>query len=95
MIEFVGNIVSEIEVKAAGTALLNDYKRLLFENEDLKHRVAELQSRIEYLEAGIAELIKAGETIYCGRWVCNLSSPKPLENWNMLVAKWSTKGNDK
>ena len=35
-------ITGEIEIMLSGKALLDDYKRLLFENRNLKERVAEL-----------------------------------------------------
>jgi hypothetical protein len=37
-------ITGETELKVSGKALLDDYKRLLFENRNLKERVAELES---------------------------------------------------
>lgn len=37
-------ITSEIELKVSGKALLDDYKRLLLENRNLKERVAELEA---------------------------------------------------
>jgi chromosome segregation ATPase len=36
-------ITGEIELKVSGKALLDDYKRLLLENRNLKERVAELE----------------------------------------------------
>lgn len=37
-------ITGEIELKVSGKALLDDYKRLLLENKNLKERVAELEA---------------------------------------------------
>lgn len=42
--EAVYELVGEIEIKVTGKALLDDYKRLLFENRNLKERIAELES---------------------------------------------------
>ena len=37
-------ITGEIEIMLSGKALLDDYKRLLFENRNLKERIAELEA---------------------------------------------------
>ena len=37
-------IAGDIEVKVSGKALLDDYKRLLLENRNLKERIAELEA---------------------------------------------------
>ena len=42
--EAIYNLVGEIEIKVSGKALLDDYKRLLLENRNLKERVAELEA---------------------------------------------------
>ena len=41
--EAIYNLVGEIEIKVTGKALLDDYKRLLFENNSLTARIAELE----------------------------------------------------
>ena len=40
-------ITGEIEIMLSGKALLDDYKRLLLENRNLKERVAELEAESE------------------------------------------------
>ena len=50
MSEFIWRVNGEIDIKTSGVALLNDYKRLLFENEDIKHRIAELEAEVEELK---------------------------------------------
>lgn len=40
----VSKTIGEIELKVSGKALLDDYKRLLLENRNLKERVAELEA---------------------------------------------------
>jgi len=42
--EAIYNLVGEIEIKVTGKALLDDYKRLLFENNKLTARIAELEA---------------------------------------------------
>jgi regulator of replication initiation timing len=42
-------ITGEIELKVSGKALLDDYKRLLLENRNLKERVAELERDFDML----------------------------------------------
>jgi predicted nucleic acid-binding Zn-ribbon protein len=42
-------ITGEIELKVSGKALLDDYKRLLLENSNLKERVAELERDFDML----------------------------------------------
>ena len=49
-------ITGEIEIMLSGKALLDDYKRLLFENNSLTVRIAELEGKINQLTACIAEL---------------------------------------
>ena len=44
-------ITGEIEIMLSGKALLDDYKRLLLENRNLKERVAELEAEIDQLTA--------------------------------------------
>lgn len=39
-------ITDEIELKVSGKALLDDYKRLLLENRNLKERIAELEEQV-------------------------------------------------
>jgi len=59
--------IGELEIKMSGKALLDDYKRLLFENNKLTARIAELENEhnvwlvgatneIDRLNARIAEL---------------------------------------
>ena len=43
-------ITGEIEIMLSGKALLDDYKRLLLENRNLKERVAELESEVAELK---------------------------------------------
>ena len=40
----VSKTIGEIELKVSGKALLDDYKRLLLENRNLKERIAELEA---------------------------------------------------
>lgn len=42
-------ITGEIEIMLSGKALLDDYKRLLFENRNLKERVAELEAEQRWI----------------------------------------------
>ena len=42
-------ITGEIEIMLSGKALLDDYKRLLFENRNLKERVAELEAERRWI----------------------------------------------
>ena len=44
--EAIYNLVGEIEIKVSGKALLDDYKRLLFENNKLTARIAELEAEL-------------------------------------------------
>ena len=44
-------ITGEMELKVSGKALLDDYKRLLFENKSLESRIAELEGKIDQLTA--------------------------------------------
>lgn len=46
--EAVYELVGEIEIKVTGKALLDDYKRLLFENNSLTVRIAELETKIRH-----------------------------------------------
>ena len=39
--------IGELEIKVTGKALLDDYKRLLFENKSLESRIAELETESE------------------------------------------------
>ena len=41
-------ITGEMELKVSGKALLDDYKRLLFENRNLTARIAELEMKIRH-----------------------------------------------
>ena len=45
--EAIYNLVGEIEIKVTGKALLDDYKRLLFENNSLTARIAEIEATVE------------------------------------------------
>jgi len=49
--EAIYNLVGEIEIKVSGKALLDDYKRLLFENNSLTARIAELEGKFDQLTA--------------------------------------------
>jgi len=49
--EAIYELVGEIEIKVTGKALLDDYKRLLFENNSLTARIAELEGKIDQLTA--------------------------------------------
>ena len=49
MSEFTWQVNGEIDIKTSGVALLNDYKRLLFENEDLKHRITKLEAKQRWI----------------------------------------------
>ena len=42
--EAIYNLVGELEIKMSGKALLDDYKRLLFESNSLTARIAELEA---------------------------------------------------
>ena len=44
-------ITGEMELKVSGKALLDDYKRLLFENRNLTARIAELEAENAALKA--------------------------------------------
>ena len=58
--EVIYNLVGEIEIKVTGKALLEDYKRLLFENKSLESRIAELEDQLEdWTNNGWAEDYKA------------------------------------
>lgn len=46
---------------------------------------------IEMSHDMIDRLIGAGEVIYCGRWMCRLTSEEPLKKWNKLVAEWQSR----
>ena len=46
--EAIYNLVGEIEIKVTGKALLDDYRRLLFENDKLTARIAELETKIRH-----------------------------------------------
>lgn len=48
--EVIYNLVGEIEIKVTGKALLEDYKRLLFENNSLTARIAELEGLVDELK---------------------------------------------
>jgi hypothetical protein len=48
--EAVYELVGEIEIKVTGKALLDDYKRLLFENNSLTVRIAKLEAENERLQ---------------------------------------------
>ena len=65
--------IGELEIKVTGKALLDDYKRLLFENNSLTVRIAELEADKELLNSCESALIsmvnqffysKAGENIF-------------------------------
>jgi len=43
--------IGELEIKVSGKALLDDYKRLLFENKSLESRIAELEAENDQLTA--------------------------------------------
>ena len=45
----VSKTIGEIELKVSGKALLDDYKRLLLENRNLKERVAELEGERRWI----------------------------------------------
>ena len=47
--EAIYNLVGEIEIKVTGKALLDDYKRLLFENNSLTARIAELEEKQRWI----------------------------------------------
>jgi len=55
-------ITGEMELKVSGKALLDDYKRLLFENRNLTARIAELEAHIAELEEAYARKLKSGTT---------------------------------
>lgn len=78
-------ITGEIEIMLSGKALLDDYKRLLFENRNLKERVAEL-------EAYIDQLIEAGDGLVgdCElNWKHNhIPDCPPANHWQALVDDW-------
>ena len=42
-------ITGEMELKVSGKALLDDYKRLLFENKSLESRIAELEAERRWI----------------------------------------------
>ncbi len=48
-------ITGEIEIMLSGKALLNDYKRLLFENRNLKEHIAELEGKFVQLTARLCQ----------------------------------------
>lgn len=45
-------ITGEIEIMLSGKALLDDYKRLLLENRNLKERIAELEEAQRWIPVG-------------------------------------------
>ena len=47
--EAIYNLVGELEIKMSGKALLDDYKRLLFENNSLTARIAELEAERRWI----------------------------------------------
>ena len=50
--------IGEIELKVSGKALLDDYKRLLFENRNLTARIAELEAERRWRVVANGELPK-------------------------------------
>lgn len=47
--EAIYNLVGELEIKMSGKALLDDYKRLLFESNSLTARIAELEAERRWI----------------------------------------------
>ena len=58
----VSKTIGEIELKVSGKALLDDYKRLLLENRNLKERIAELEEQARALKARKATTERANDT---------------------------------
>ena len=75
--EVIHNLVGEIEIKVSGKALLDDYKRLLFENNSLTARIAELEGFID-------RLVEAGDAMSNAQsmWVAE------EDKWDALVKDW-------
>lgn len=69
-------ITGEIEIMLSGKALLDDYKRLLLENKNLKERVAELEAAQRWIPVSerLPEEDTDGNTLmaicrHSGEWV--------------------------
>ena len=62
--EAIYNLVGEIEIKVTGKALLDDYKRLLFENNSLTARIAELEEKQRWRVVANGELPEDGEVVW-------------------------------
>ena len=54
-------ITGEMELKVSGKALLDDYKRLLFENRNLTSRIAELEEKQRWIP--VSERLPEGEKV--------------------------------
>lgn len=57
------NPIGDMEFEAAGKALLNDYKRLLIENNSLAARIAELEGAQRWIPVG-ERLPEDGEVVW-------------------------------
>ena len=57
--------------------LLDDYKRLLFENRNLNARIAELESARRWIPVSRENLPKIGERVFVS-----------MENWWVTIACW-------
>ena len=85
--EAIYNLVGELEIKMSGKALLDDYKRLLFESNSLTARIAELE----------ADNKKAFDLVRKLRMYCiwaNWDNPDTEDEFNEFdveVCKWLSK----
>jgi ribosomal protein L37E len=80
-------ITGETELKVSGKALLDDYKRLLLENRNLKERIAELEAKAEAQESEATSCKFCGSNksdvrmnsivcTSCGRKIGNIAPPE-------------------
>jgi len=74
-----------MEIMLSGKALLDDYKRLLFENNSLTARIAELEATVDRLiESGNA----LSKVIKRAHW---LGGDEAVGRWHNLTGKWKMK----
>ena len=65
----VSKTIGEIELKVSGKALLDDYKRLLLENRNLKERVAKLEEAQRWTKGGDGSHWEGCEDVH---WDCKI-----------------------
>ena len=58
-------ITGEMELKVSGKALLDDYKRLLFENRNLTARIAELEAAQRWIPVPQSPEVQESEATSC------------------------------